>query len=197
MSADPASADEGRRPAVEERQLADALEACRPRLRRMVQVRLDPRLRGRVDPSDVIQEDFVDVAARLHEPRDESKLPFPLWVRLLTGHKLLEIHRRHLGAAMRDARREAKGAQHELPEASSISLLSALADGGTSPSGALWPSCRAHLPPGRSHLQRVHVPQGQGRWSCPNARPSPAGGFLADARLPGFHATAKLVGSEK
>src|SRR5262245_19413717 len=43
------------------------LEQYRPRLRRMVTLRLDPRLHGRIDPSDVIQETYLEASARLAE----------------------------------------------------------------------------------------------------------------------------------
>jgi RNA polymerase sigma-70 factor (ECF subfamily) len=41
------------------------LERHRPRLKRMVAVRLDRRLAARVDPSDVVQEALTDAAAQL------------------------------------------------------------------------------------------------------------------------------------
>ena len=115
--------------------LGDLFETLRPRLRRMVQFRLDPRLRGRVDPSDVLQEALVDAVARLGDfPRDGS-MPLRLWVRLLTGQRLIEIHRRHLGAAMRDAGREATAHGQPFPEASSIAMANALVGREPSPSG--------------------------------------------------------------
>jgi RNA polymerase sigma-70 factor, ECF subfamily len=69
----------------------------RARLKRMVHLRLSRRLQGRVDDSDVLQEAYLDVARRLPEYVRDPKLPFFLWVRHLTGLKLTEIHRRHLG----------------------------------------------------------------------------------------------------
>jgi RNA polymerase sigma-70 factor (ECF subfamily) len=39
----------------------------RDRLRRMVQVRLDTRLRGRLDDSDVVQEALVEITERRDE----------------------------------------------------------------------------------------------------------------------------------
>jgi len=112
------------------------LEDYRARLRRMVDVRIDPRLRGRVDPSDVLQEAFVEVTRRLDEYRRAPDAPFFIWVRFLTGQKLLEFHRRHFGAAKRDVRREAARAVADFPDATSASLAGLLVDGGTSPSGA-------------------------------------------------------------
>ena len=124
-----------REPSVEAHQLGGLLEGYRPRLRRMVSLRLDPRLRRRVDSSDVIQEAFVDVTRRLEEYRSTPKMPFYLWVRLLTAQKLMEFHRRHLGAERRDVRREVAARSHY--EASSVSLARAIVDQGTSPLGAL------------------------------------------------------------
>ena len=50
--------------AVDESRLAGTLEAFRPRLKRIVHLRLEPRLRARVDPSDIVQETFVEAIAR-------------------------------------------------------------------------------------------------------------------------------------
>src|SRR5262249_53871989 len=82
------------------------LEQCRPRLRRMVALRLDPRLHGRIDPSDVIQETYLEASARLAEYLQKPTMPFFLWLRFLAGQKLVTLHRHHLGRQMRDAGRE-------------------------------------------------------------------------------------------
>ena len=103
--------------------------------RRMVSLRLDPRLRRRIDSSDVIQESFLDVTRRLEEYRGAPDMPFFVWVRFLTAQKLLEVHRRHMDAEKRDVRREVAGPGY--PEATSVSLARALVDSETSPSEAL------------------------------------------------------------
>ncbi len=78
----------------------------RHRLRRMVAFRLDHRLQGRVDPSDVLQDAYLeawqDLGAYLRRP----EIPFFLWLRGIAGNKLRELHRHHLGTQMRDPRRE-------------------------------------------------------------------------------------------
>ena len=114
--------------------LAERLEALRDRLRRMVALRLDPRLRGRVDASDVIQEAFVEATIRAPRYASERKLPFLVWVRFLTVQKLAQFHRRHLGARQRDVRREAPIRDMLGPQASSIVAAEVLAAGGASPS---------------------------------------------------------------
>src|SRR5438874_1836730 len=78
----------------------------RDRLRRMVDLRLDPRLQARLDASDVVQEAYLDVAQRLDDYLRDPKLPLFLWLRLVVGDRLMKLHRQHLGTQMRDAGRE-------------------------------------------------------------------------------------------
>jgi RNA polymerase sigma-70 factor (ECF subfamily) len=78
----------------------------RKRLATVVAFRLDPRLRGRVDEDDVIQEAFIAATARREEFFGQSVQPLFLWLRWMVANTLLELHRHHLGAKMRDARRE-------------------------------------------------------------------------------------------
>ena len=92
------------------------------RLRPMVRLRLDRRLQGRVDPSDVLQDAYLDLAARLPDYARERPMPTYLWLRLVTGQRLAQVHRQHLGAAMRDAGREVSLYRGALPQASSASL---------------------------------------------------------------------------
>src|SRR5262249_52274930 len=60
----------------------EALPRHRTRLRRMVEARLDRRVRGRVDPSDVLQDGFVDAVAKLPGYLADPKFPLFLWLRL-------------------------------------------------------------------------------------------------------------------
>ncbi len=114
--------------------IGELLEEYRPRLARMIGVRMDPTLRGRVDASDVIQEAYVEVAERLPRYLESRDMPFFLWVRFLTGQKLLQIHRRHVEAGMRDVRCEMSLQQGGIAGASSMTLASAILDGGATPS---------------------------------------------------------------
>jgi RNA polymerase sigma-70 factor (ECF subfamily) len=108
----------------------DALPALwqrhRARLRRMVRLRLDRRLQGRVDPSDVLQEAYLDLATRLPDYARDRCLPPFLWLRLVTGQRLMQVHRYHLGAALRDAGREVSLYRGALPQASTASLAAQL-----------------------------------------------------------------------
>src|SRR5215467_11321745 len=103
------------------------LERYRARLRKLIALRLDPRLQGRVDPSDVIQEAYLDAARRLPEyARDPEPMPFYLWLRFLVGQKILEQHRFHLGAQGRDAGREVSLYRGPMPEATSAAIAAQL-----------------------------------------------------------------------
>jgi RNA polymerase sigma-70 factor (ECF subfamily) len=122
--------------------LGALLEGHRKRLRRMVRLRLDPRLQGRIDPSDILQEAFLEAAQRLAEYLREPHMPFFLWLRFLTGQKLLTLRRRHLGTEARDAGREVSLQQGAMPEASSACLAAQLLGKVTAP---LQAAIRAEL----------------------------------------------------
>jgi RNA polymerase sigma-70 factor (ECF subfamily) len=116
----------GRATAGEEAALAELFERHRGRLRQMVRLRLDPRLQGRVDPSDVLQDAYLDLSRKLRDLTVRPELPFFLWLRLVVGERLLRVHRHHLGTAMRDAGREISLHRGALPGASSTSLAAQL-----------------------------------------------------------------------
>jgi RNA polymerase sigma-70 factor (ECF subfamily) len=117
--------------------LADLFGRYRDRLKRMVRLRLDRRLQGRIDASDVLQEAYLDLARRAPEFFAQTPtLPFFLWLRLLTGQRLLTIHRQHLGTRMRDVGLEIALRHGAMPQASSASLAAALLGRLTSPSQA-------------------------------------------------------------
>jgi RNA polymerase sigma-70 factor (ECF subfamily) len=106
------------------------------RLRRLVALRLDRRLQGRLDPSDVLQEVYLEVAAHLGDYLREPALPFYLWLRGVAGNKLLELHRHHLGTEMRDAKREVALNRGAVPGASSAEMAAQLLGRLTRPSEA-------------------------------------------------------------
>jgi RNA polymerase sigma-70 factor, ECF subfamily len=113
--------------------LGRLLDGYRQRLRRMVRLRLDPRLQGRIDPSDVLQEASLEATRRLAEYLRDPRLPFFLWLRFLTNQKLLELRRRHLGTQARDAAREISLYQEALVPASSACLAAQLLGKMTAP----------------------------------------------------------------
>jgi RNA polymerase sigma-70 factor (ECF subfamily) len=97
----------------------------------MLTLRLDPVLKRRIDPADVLQDSFAEAVARLDEYRSTKPMPFFLWVRFLTVQRVAQLHQHHLGAAKRDAGREVTPGA--LLPASSVSLARVFAQPGPSP----------------------------------------------------------------
>ena len=122
--------------AGEEEPLRQLFSRYRDRLKRMIHLRLSRRLSGRVDDSDVVQEAFLEISRKLPEYAKAPEMPLFLWLRHITGLKLTEIHRRHLGTQLRDADREVSLHRGGLPEADSVSLAAQLLGKLTTPSQA-------------------------------------------------------------
>jgi RNA polymerase sigma-70 factor (ECF subfamily) len=116
--------------------LAELFQRHGDRLRRMVRLRLDRRLQGRVDPSDVLQAAQLDVLQRAREYAANPTMSPYLWLRYLTAQRLMALHRHHLGAQMRDAGQEVSLYRGALPEATSVSLAALLLGRLTSPTRA-------------------------------------------------------------
>src|SRR5258708_10926532 len=81
---------------------AELFERFRQPLRRMVALRLDRRLQGRVDPSDVLQEAFINYSRRIEEYSDTRPEYFFVWLRTLAAQTLIDLHRQHLGTQKRE-----------------------------------------------------------------------------------------------
>ena len=106
--------------------LAELFQRHRDRLEQMVRLRLDRRLQGRLDPDDVLQEAYLDVVRRFPEYAADPSMPYYLWLRFLTGQRLVDLHRQHLGAKMRNAGLEVSLYRGDFPRASSASLAELL-----------------------------------------------------------------------
>ena len=122
--------------AGDETALTQLFGRYRKRLKQMVHLRLSRQLQGRIDDSDILQEAYLEAARRLPHYLANRPLPFFLWLRHLTGEKLIDAHRRHLGAQVRDAAQEVSLHRGPMPAASSCSLAAQLLGRLTSPSQA-------------------------------------------------------------
>src|SRR5262249_34008405 len=132
--------------------LTDLFQRHRDRLRRMVELRMDARLQGRVDASDVLQDAFLDAGTQLDTFLRGSELSAFLWLRLVVSQRLSKYHRQHLGTKMRDVRQEVSLYRDALPQASSAALASMLLGRLTSPSpAALRPHHLLPLHPALPH----------------------------------------------
>jgi RNA polymerase sigma-70 factor (ECF subfamily) len=103
----------------------------RAALRSFIDLRLDPRLRARVDPSDVVQEAHVDAWNGLESYLEREPMPFRLWLHKTAFQRLLKVQRHHL-ATRRSVEREAS-----LPDRSSLLLARNLLAGAPSPAEKL------------------------------------------------------------
>jgi RNA polymerase sigma-70 factor, ECF subfamily len=106
--------------------LVTLFDQYRDRLVRMMELRLDQRLRARFDASDIVQEAFLDVARDLDAYLADPKLPPLLWMRSHVGRRLTSLHRQHLGTEIGKAGLEISLYQGALPQAGSAALASML-----------------------------------------------------------------------
>src|SRR5580704_7345326 len=111
------------------------LERHRESLRRMVQVRLDRALAGRVDASDIVQDVLWEASRRLSDYLLEAKMPFHLWLRELAKDHLIDAHRRHRKAQRRSVDRE-RPLTAEFSDRSSLDLAAQLRDKELTPATA-------------------------------------------------------------
>jgi len=116
--------------------LAELFSEHRERLWRMVKFRLDTRLAGRADADDILQEAYLNAAQRVHHYLQDPSNSFFVWLRLIVGQTLIDVHRRHLGAKMRDVHREVSLQAASYPQATSVALAAQLLGNMTSPSQA-------------------------------------------------------------
>jgi len=106
-------------PKEKQRILAEIFTRHRKRLHSMVNLRLDPRLRARIDPSDVLQDAYMEAQERLEEYLRSRPMPLFLWLRRITGQKLYDLQSHHMKAGKRSVRREQAPLGNPMPEATS------------------------------------------------------------------------------
>jgi len=120
----------------DEEALAEVFTACRERLCRIADFRLDDRLRARIDADDVLQDVFLAASRRLpHYAKGPYTSPF-LWLRAILSQTLIDLYRRHVRAQMRNPDREVRLGISPFPQATSTSLAIQLVSSATSPGEA-------------------------------------------------------------
>ena len=82
----------------------------RERLRATAHRGLPAVVRGKVGPSDVVQDAYLAAFLHLGDFEDRGDGSFARWLRQILGRRLLNEVRRHAGVARRDARREVRPA---------------------------------------------------------------------------------------
>ena len=113
----------------------EILVKYRSRLKKVIAMRINLQLQGRLDASDIIQDAYIEASRTLDTYLAEPKLPVYLWLRHLVGEKLIQAHRFHLGAKKRQADREIS-IHAKMPSANSHSIAAQLVGGFSTPSQA-------------------------------------------------------------
>ena len=108
--------------------LAELFEINRDRLSRMVAIRMDRRLKGRIDATDVLQEAYMILSQKIGNFADYPDMSPYVWMRLTVNDRLIALHRKHIQAGKRDARKEISMSQKANPDESSAEIVDTLAD---------------------------------------------------------------------
>jgi RNA polymerase sigma-70 factor (ECF subfamily) len=106
----------------------------RSQLTRMIAVRLDPRLKGRLDPSDIVQDVLVEASQKMATELAGKPVEFYPWLRGLAWDRLCRLHRHHVTAQKRSvAREEALAPPAEVDDESVLKLAECIAASGGGP----------------------------------------------------------------
>lgn len=114
--------------------IEELFSQCSDRLGRLVEFRLDHRLRRRIDPADVLQEAFIEIARRYPEYVQNPQVCFYVWARQLTLQVLIDLQRRHFGQKRSPEQEVKLGNPHV--DGTSDSIAQVICAQLTSPSGA-------------------------------------------------------------
>ena len=93
----------------------------RPRLRQMISLHIGSQLQARIDPSDVLQEAYLDAENKINRYFQHPTVSPFVWLRGVTFDRLAKLQRQHLGVQARTATRTC-----HLPENSSVHLAQRL-----------------------------------------------------------------------
>lgn len=91
---------------VEEAQPALPMERYRPYLLLLGRLNLDPRLRGKLDPSDVVQQALLRAHQHREQFRGQTEAELKAWLRRILANTLAELSRRFVQEKKRDVGRE-------------------------------------------------------------------------------------------
>ncbi|PQO44025.1 sigma-70 family RNA polymerase sigma factor [Blastopirellula marina] len=112
------------------------LERHRDSLRRMVEMRLDRKIRRRVDASDVVQDVLVEANRRLADYMSNPAMPFHLWLRHLAHDRIIDAHRRHRGSQKRSVDLEQNISAPVNVDQSSLNIVAQICDQEMTPAAA-------------------------------------------------------------
>ena len=109
------------------------MERFRKPLSRMVERRMEQRMKSRVDASDVVQDSYLEAWKHLGEYMANPVLPFVVWLRQIVSQQTVAAYRTHVVAQMRSTHQETSLDRAAAPDESQI-LADQLAGTVDSPS---------------------------------------------------------------
>lgn len=112
------------------------LERHRDPLRRMIELRMDQKIKQRVDASDIVQEVMIEANRRLQKYLENPIMPFHLWIRQMARDRIIDAHRRHRGSEKRSVDREKAMVAPGAMDRSTIELAAQLCDAEMTPAEA-------------------------------------------------------------
>ncbi|MBT3890975.1 MAG: sigma-70 family RNA polymerase sigma factor [Planctomycetaceae bacterium] len=104
------------------------LDRHRKSLHRMIQLRLDRRIRQRVDVSDVLQDVLIEANRRIDRYLDNPIMDFHLWIRQIAKDRIIDAHRRHRVTKRRSVDREQAPVVRGRIDHSTVNLAAQLPD---------------------------------------------------------------------
>lgn len=107
----------------------EVLRRERTDLRRFVDRHLDPRLRVRIDPSDVVQDTHLEIMRRFDDYLERKPMPFRLWTRKQAYERIQRLRRDHIIHRKRSVTRE-----EAWPDRSSLVIARPFVRSAASPS---------------------------------------------------------------
>jgi RNA polymerase sigma-70 factor (ECF subfamily) len=113
--------------------LASLFDRYRSRLEKIVEFRMDERLKRRVDPADVLQEAFIELSKRLAEFLAQPSVSVFVWMRQKTVQTLIDLHREHF-RDKRNPNKELQQAPNWNSNETGLSINAFLSVSMTSPS---------------------------------------------------------------
>lgn len=109
-------------------------ERYRAKLRRMISIRMYPRVAARFDPSDAVQEALLTASVQLALYAAKRPIPFYPWLRNVAWQRLVDLYHHHFTAQRRSVVREVA---MQFPDESALKLAEPLMANSSSPSDIL------------------------------------------------------------
>lgn len=112
------------------------MDRHRGAVRDMIALRMDRKMQGRVDASDIVQDVLIEAAGRMRDYLRDPVMPFHLWLRQIAKDRMIDLHRRHHAQRRNVDREQGLGGPGEDDQRSNFDLGARLQDEGVTPAAA-------------------------------------------------------------